>query len=203
MKRYLFLILISLFVLPIAFNGGQREAKAGEGQRFIWARGPAFDNLDPHLVFDVSRVASRINLYDGLYRWQNNPPEIVPWVAEGYEASSDGLRWTFKLRKGVKFHDGSEVTAEAVKYSIDRLLTLGQGSARLFLPIMKIGTTRVVDKYSVEFNLTKSYAPFLSIVPEIQPMRLGMIGEANGSLKMKPVPGPMCWPVMILLSGLR
>ncbi len=167
MKRYLFLILISLFVLPIAFNGGQREAKAGEGQRFIWARGPAFDNLDPHLVFDVSRVASRINLYDGLYRWQNNPPEIVPWVAEGYEASSDGLRWTFKLRKGVKFHDGSEVTAEAVKYSIDRLLTLGQGSARLFLPIMKIGTTRVVDKYSVEFNLTKSYAPFLSIIPEI------------------------------------
>jgi peptide/nickel transport system substrate-binding protein len=165
MKKALLVILVCLFALPITLICGGQKADAG--QKLIWARESEYDNLDPHLVYDVSRIASRLNLYDGLYRWQNNPPEIVPWVAEAYEVSSDGLRWTFKLRKGVKFHDGSEVTAEAVKYSMNRILALGQGAARLFLPIIKIDTTRVLDKYSVEFNLTKSFSPFLSIVPEI------------------------------------
>ena len=73
--------------------------------RFIWAREDAYDNLDPHLVYDVSQVATRINMYDGLYRWQKNPPEIVPWVAKSHKTSADGLRWTFRLREGVKFHD--------------------------------------------------------------------------------------------------
>jgi len=48
-------------------------------------------------------------------------PKIHPWLAESYSVSDDELTWTFKLRKGAKLHSGDEVTAEAVKYSMERL----------------------------------------------------------------------------------
>jgi peptide/nickel transport system substrate-binding protein len=169
MKKFLSMVFLGLFVFPLVLFNGEMEAWAQEtkGKRFIWAREHEFDNLDPHLVYDVSRVAIRINMYDGLYRWQKNPPEIEPWVAKSYKVSADGLKWTFRLREGVKFHDGSEVTAEAVQYSIERLLALGQGAAPLFKEVVSKGSTRIVDKYTVEFNLSKPYAPFLSIIPEL------------------------------------
>lgn len=165
MKKLFPVIIVALLVFATIFTCGDKKIKAAE--KFIWAREAVFDNLDPHLIYDVSRIANRLNLYDGLYRWQDNPPKIVPWLAEGYEVSADGLKWTFKLRKGVKFHDGRELTAEAIKYSIERLIALGQGAASLFKPLIKEGTTRVVDKYTVEFNLTKPFSPFLSIIPEL------------------------------------
>ena len=70
--------------------------------------------MDPHAAFDVGRVAVRLNLYDGLYRWLDNPPVLNPWLAESHTVSPDGLTYTFKLRSGAKFHDGAEVTADDV-----------------------------------------------------------------------------------------
>ena len=90
--------------------------------KYVHANNSGYDNLDPHVVFDVGRAASRINFYDGLYRWVDNPPKMIPWLAESYTSSPDGKTWTFTLRKGVKFHDGSEMTADDVVYSIERML---------------------------------------------------------------------------------
>jgi len=123
--------------------------------------------MDPHMIMDVGTVPYRINLYDTLYRWEENPPVLYPWLAESAELSEDGLSWTFKLREGAKFHDGSEVTAEAVRYSIERLLALGQGAAPLFAGIIEPGSTCVIDTYQVQFNLSKQYGPFKSILAEL------------------------------------
>jgi len=159
MKKLLLAILVGLLAFPVAF--------ANAGERLIWGRGSEFGNIDPHVVYDAGRISNRLNLYDGLYRWEDNPPKLFPWLAERYEVSDDGLKWTFKLRKGARFHDGSEVTAEAIQYSIERVLALGQGAAPLFSRVIEKGSTRVVDKYTVEFNLTKPYSPFLSMIPEL------------------------------------
>src|SRR5258708_4325387 len=72
--------------------------------RFVFANESDYDTVDPHAAFDVGRVAVRLSLYDGLMRWQKNPAVLEPWVAESHAISPDGLRYTFKLRKGVKFH---------------------------------------------------------------------------------------------------
>ena len=82
----------------------------------MFANESPYDTMDPHAAFDVGRVAVRLNLYDGLYRWLDNPPKLEPWLAESHTISPDGLTYTFKLRRGAKFHDGTEITAEDVRY---------------------------------------------------------------------------------------
>src|SRR5262245_63223516 len=85
--------------------------------RFVFANESPYDTMDPHAAFDVGRVAIRLNLYDGLYRWLDNPAKLEPWLAESHTISPDGLIYTFKLRRGAKFHDGAEITAEDGPYS--------------------------------------------------------------------------------------
>jgi peptide/nickel transport system substrate-binding protein len=122
-------------------------AMAGPAQadKFVFANSSAYDTLDPHAVFDVGRVASRINLYDGLMRWQDNPPKLEPWLAEKVDISEDGLTYTFTLRDA-KFHDGSPVEASDVVYSIDRILTMKKGAYSLYSNVIDVGTTKAPDR---------------------------------------------------------
>ena len=120
-----------------------------------------------HVVFDNSRIATRLNFYDGIYRWLDNPPQLKPWLAESHTISPDGLTYTFKLKPGAKFHDGTEITADDVVYSIERIIALNKGPAALFTPVIKAGSTKALDKHTVAFNLSKPAAIFLSTVPEI------------------------------------
>jgi peptide/nickel transport system substrate-binding protein len=83
-------------------------------------------NIDPHQVMDVPAQNVAFNLYDNLYRYQDNPPQIVPWLAESHTVSADGLTWEFKLKSGAKFHDGTPVAASDVVYSFRRVLKIGR-----------------------------------------------------------------------------
>ena len=136
--------------------------------RFVFANESPYDTMDPHAAFDVGRVAVRLNLYDGLYRWLDNPPVLHPWLAESHTVSADGLTYTFKLRKGVKFHDGAEVTADDVVLQHGAYPRAEEGrrvacSSTMVSP----GATKAVDKYTVQFTLTKPTAIFMAVMPEI------------------------------------
>jgi len=74
-------------------------------------------SIDPAVGFDQAIGSSLKQLYDALYRYVGNPPEIEPWLAESEEVSDDGLTWTIHLRQDAVFHDGSPVNAAAVVYS--------------------------------------------------------------------------------------
>src|SRR5262249_62085593 len=130
--------------------------------KYVHANNSGYDNLDPHAIFDVGRAASRINFYDGLYRWVDNPPKMIPWLAESYTSSPDGKTWTFKLKKGVKFHDGSEFTADDVIYSLERMLAMKKRALSLFLPIIEPGSTKAPDKYTVLYTSKKQHELSLS-----------------------------------------
>ena len=77
-------------------------------------------NLDPAQVTDLnsSRVGRRI--VETLVTFPEESTQVVPGLAESWTVSKDGLRYTFKLRQGVRFHDGTPFDAEAVKFSIER-----------------------------------------------------------------------------------
>jgi peptide/nickel transport system substrate-binding protein len=121
--------------------------------------------LDPHAIFDVPMQFVLLNVYDTLYRYIGNPPDLQPWLASGYTVSEDGLTWHFKLVPGAKFHDGSEITANDVVYSFRRVLQMKRGPAGAFLPVLKPEGISAVDGQTVRFVLDKPYAPFLSAIP--------------------------------------
>ena len=114
--------------------------------------------IDPAVGSDFSSSSSFVNLYDTLV-YPTPEGGVKPNVAENWETTSDGLTWTFFLRKGIKFHDGSEMTAEDVAFTMDRIITIGEGYGYMFAD--KVESTEAVDDYTVRFNLSEPYGPFL------------------------------------------
>jgi peptide/nickel transport system substrate-binding protein len=168
--------------LPSLQLGVPHARAAGERTKFV-ATWNTSDILDPHVKYDGSTTVFSLNMYDNLLRYQGNPPEIVPWLAETYESIDAGRTWVFHLRRGVTFHDGSELTAEAVRFSFARVLTLGKAPAgalkRMGLTVEQI---QVRDPYTVEFTLAQPFGPFLAAIPVVAIVNPGVIKahEQNG-----------------------
>jgi len=118
-------------------------------------------NLDPAVGSDEASTIYFINVYDTLvYPLLNGT--IIPHAAERWTVSEDGLVWTFYIRRGIKFHvTGREITAYDVEFSLRRLMTIGRGYAYLFIPIVDLNRTRVVDTYTIQIALKKPFGPFL------------------------------------------
>jgi peptide/nickel transport system substrate-binding protein len=160
--------ILGLGSAPLALGSVSGATHAAPTNKiFVFANSSRYNTLDPHVVYDVARVASRINLYDGLMRWLGNPPELKPWLAEGYEISSDGKTYRFKLRKNATFHNGAPLTSADIVYSMERILALKQGAYSIFAPIIAAGSTKAIDRHTIEFNLTTPSAIFPSVTPEI------------------------------------
>lgn len=87
----------------------------------------------------------------------------IPHVAESWSAAPDGKTYTFKLRSGITFHDGSPLTAEDVKYSLDRILDPKNASSKR-PDISMIETIEVPDPSTVKMTLSTPYAPFLQAI---------------------------------------
>jgi peptide/nickel transport system substrate-binding protein len=127
-------------------------------------------NLDPAQVTDLNsnRVGRRI--VETLVTFPEESTQIVPGLAESWTISKDGLRYTFKLRKGVTFHDGTPFTAEAVQFSIERQIMpehpfnkLGKYPfANYFFGTVK--AVEVVDPQTVEIVLKEARASFLAVL---------------------------------------
>jgi peptide/nickel transport system substrate-binding protein len=109
------------------------------------------------------------NIYDTLLLPGEGGQGVQPHLAESY--TIDGDVYTFKLRHGVKFVSGNELTAEDVVFSLERLIAIGAGPAPLFKGWVK--SAEAVDKYTVRITTTAPYAPFLAAT-----FRLGIVEKA-------------------------
>ncbi len=161
---------------------GRPVLAADAATRFVFADNSYYNNLDPQTAFDVPSAAIRFNLYDGLYRWVDNPPRLIPWLAESHTVSADGRTYGFKLRQDVKFHDGSALTSADVVYSVERLIALRKGPAGNFLDVIKPGKTRAIDPATVVFELASPSAIFLKTLPDILVVNSTLVkaNERNG-----------------------
>jgi peptide/nickel transport system substrate-binding protein len=138
-----------LAALPPAPAAGKRALDI----TFSW---PTY--IDPAVGSDFSSSSSLCNLYDTLV-FPTTEGGVVPHVAETWETSADGLTWTFHLKKGVKFHNGSELTASDVAFSMNRMLEIGEGYAYVYLGTVEGATA--LDDYTVQFKLVKPSGIFL------------------------------------------
>jgi peptide/nickel transport system substrate-binding protein len=160
--------LILLVALFAACGGGSAPSKSDK-VTFVWGRSGDAVRLDPALVTDGESVQVITNVFDTLVSFKPGTTELVPWLATSWEASDDGLVWTFHLRQGVKFHDGSALDAEAVVFSFERQSDAGHPAHREeddfayyktnFKALEKV---EAVDAHTLRFTLSQPYAPFLA-----------------------------------------
>ncbi len=161
-----------IYILAITLLAGPAMAME---KNMVYSSPYNITTLDPSVSYSTeSQYLS--NIYENLLRV--NPPgskELYTYVlATEFSASDDGLEYTFNLRKGVKFHDGTPFTAEAVKFSIERTTKIGKGAAFIWGDLKEV---QVIDDFTVKINL-KSPAPLPMIA-----------AAADGSYIMSPSVG--------------
>ena len=155
-----FVILMLAFLL-VVFSAMSGQAAKLPKEIMVFASTDSITTWDPSASYSTEGTYMP-NMYETLILV--NPPgsdkPFAPGLAERWEATSDGLNWTFYLRKGVKFHDGGMLNAQVVKDSIERTINLKKGAAFIYDPVKEI---KVVDDNTVQFVL-KYAAPFDRII---------------------------------------
>jgi peptide/nickel transport system substrate-binding protein len=145
-------------------------------------------NLIPYGGVSTSNMWGKEFIYDSLLEWDKDL-NIQPALAESYEVAPDATSYTFKLRQGVKFHNGKDLTAADVKYSFDTALKPPEpGIAVAFLA--NIASTEIVDDMTVKITMTKAdptlvgviaWARYTPIVPEGVFDQINVLSEAIGT----------------------
>src|SRR5262245_9970286 len=136
--------------------------------------------LDPAFLKDIYAVAVAQQVFDGLVQFDTNL-NVIPCIAKSWQASYDGLVWTFYLRQGVKFHHGREVSANDFVYTFTRVLHPRNGSPKAWLfervqgakeffagTAEQVEGLQALDPYTLQITLSQPYAPFISILGMVQ-----------------------------------
>lgn len=116
--------------------------------------------LDPQMVDNVPTANAVMHIHETLTTWDKDM-NIVGKLAEKWEVAPDGKTWTFHLRKGIKFHDGADFNADAVKKSFERILDPATGSPRRSILSM-IVEMNILDPYTIQLVTAEPFGPFLS-----------------------------------------
>ncbi|HVO83426.1 MAG TPA: ABC transporter substrate-binding protein [Syntrophobacteria bacterium] len=181
MKKLLFVLVLGMcFVLacqrePSQTPGvAQSQPKRGGTYRAALPWQPR--NLDPAFSTDIYSVTIIQQIFDGLVQFDRNL-YVVPALASSWTVSSDGLVYTFTLRRDVRFHNGRSVTASDFVYSFTRILAPQEDSSALSFferiqgaDIYRRGKARTVsgltapDPYTLQIALKEPFSPFLSIL---------------------------------------
>jgi peptide/nickel transport system substrate-binding protein len=152
LRRILVLTVAGVLILSLAAcggNGGQDgSSQAGQIVYYATSMEPIID-WDPSVEFSNGIIVLH-NIYETLLRYLPDTDSFEYVLATGYERSADGMSWVFNIRQGVKFHDGTDLNAEAVKFSFERTVDIGAGAAYIWDPVEEF---EVVDEYTLRMNL--------------------------------------------------
>jgi peptide/nickel transport system substrate-binding protein len=198
--RLLSLVLALAMIAALGLSGcakqtettGTTTEKDATLDTFTFAQGADPRGLDPARVDDLESGKVIVNMYEGLTKYAADSTAVEPSLAESWVVSDDGLSYTFKLRQGVKFHDGTDFNADAVKVNIDRQLPPKVDDNMPYASFC-FGTVKdveVVDPSTVKINLTQPNTAFLAnlamgiAAPIVSPKALA---DNNNSVMETPV----------------
>ncbi|MDA0710986.1 MAG: ABC transporter substrate-binding protein [bacterium] len=137
----------------------------------VFGRGGDSVGLDPALETDGESFKICDNLYETLITFEPGSTELAPGLATSWTASQDGLTWTFRLRTGVLFHDGTPFNAESVIFSLarqfkpDHPFNKVEGAYQYWISMSMsdiVKDVRAIDDFTVAIDLKRPNAPFLS-----------------------------------------
>ncbi|MDV7104626.1 ABC transporter substrate-binding protein [Vibrio sp. TH_r3] len=167
-------ILASLIAVSLSFSANA-EIKQGGSMSVTYK--DDVSTLDPAIGYDWQNWSMIKSLFDGLMDYKPGTTELEKDLAEDFTISDDGMLYTFTLKKGVTFHNGRELKAQDVKYSIERTINPKTQSpgAGFFGSIAgfeefnggkttSLESIKVVDDYTVSFQLSRPDATFLHVL---------------------------------------
>ncbi len=167
-KRYVSLFCFFSFLTLICINTAFAQAKpadvkakpkAAAAQKLVIAQGTDVLSMDNNHVTDSPSFAVLDHMFETLLEL-TPAGTIAPRLAEKWEVSADATEYTLKLRKGVKFHDGTPFNAEAVKVNLDRRLDPKAATKFDFL-VKPIDSVTVIDEFTIKFKTKFPFAPML------------------------------------------
>jgi peptide/nickel transport system substrate-binding protein/oligopeptide transport system substrate-binding protein len=184
-RRLFIFLLISVFSY-FSSNGGFSSGTGEDIQNNTfkskfggtYKRGLAHDpaTLDPGKMTDNYGIVVTQQITEGLVQYSDNLM-VVPCIAESWKSSRDNLRWVFYLKKGVKFHNGREVSADDFIYTFTRILNPDTGSraASLLMKIEgasefrdgkadRVEGLNALDPKTLEIRLSESFPPFIAVL---------------------------------------
>ena len=151
-------------------EGGSASGQAGDmyGGSIVVGVQQDIDSLDPHKATAAGTKEIIFNIFEGLVKPDENG-NLINAVASDYTISEDGLTYTFTLRENVKFHNGNVVTAEDVKYSLERVSGLLDGTP-LISTLKTIKSVDILDEKTVQVKVESAnteliYSFVAAIIP--------------------------------------
>jgi peptide/nickel transport system substrate-binding protein len=161
--------------IPGASEAKELMEASAKPATFIFARGPDSVQLDPSVVTDGESFRVTNQGCESLLAYKADTTEVIPSLAESWESNADGTVWTFYLRKGVKFHDGTPFNAEAVVFNFERwwktdnpyhfkeqVFEYWGAMWNGFDDDSIVSKIEAVDDYTVKFTLKEPLAPILA-----------------------------------------
>lgn len=160
-------------------------AGGGGGSLVYGLSGDFDDTLDPQVTnFDTS-IRVTLNVCEPLV-WEPEPGKFMPGLAEKWDISPDATAYTFTLKKGVKFHDGTPFNGAAVKFTLDRVVDPTTKAGQSHDQLGPYDHTEVLDDYTVKVVMKQPYAPlltnmngYLGIVSPTAVQKMGMADFAR------------------------
>lgn len=161
--------------------GGGEPPITPTGSTLVFGRGGDSVTLDPAEISDGESAKVCDMLYDTLVQYRGATTDLEPGLAETWRRSADGFTWTFHLRQGVQFHDGTPFDADAVVFSLTRPFVLSSDFFQQF-----IDQIIALDPFTVQIQLKAPYAPFISTLAGtgfsiVSPIAVQSFGEDFGN----------------------
>jgi len=151
----------AILAFTLASSGLAAPGRAA-GKEVVLAVASTFTTMDPYDANDTLSLSVHKAFYEGLYGFDKDM-KVTPVLAESHTVSPDGLTYTFKLKRGVRFHDGTEFGADAVKVNLDRV-TNPDNRLKRFNLFSNIARTEVVDPQTVRITLKKPFSAFVNVM---------------------------------------
>jgi peptide/nickel transport system substrate-binding protein len=169
-RRWLWLLVVGLLLALPGWAAAQ-QPKSGGTLKIAWEAD--ITGLDPHMSSGIQAQWMVGNIYNSLVTIDENL-NYIPELAESWDVKDDGKTYIFHLRKGVKFHDGTDFDAEAVKFNYLRISGQLDPDERPFAApfFTAVESVEPIDTHTVQFNLK---SPSYTVIPALGVYRVGFL----------------------------